>query len=886
MDSIIITETFFIVFVFLLCFVLFLSMIFNIYQVKQKRKIKNSLEENRQMFHAVMDRSETVYWECDFSKYDKLWDELEKHNWVNNDNEDPLEITELESVDDDTPLGLYEEAEDLLELENDDLKNDVKEINYKNGISSLGYLYFRAIQKEYREEFNQLLRDFIEGKTKNSIEIDIPMGIKDIRNNIQVETWKHIVYRAIKVKNGKVLKAICLITDVTGKKRIEREYDSIIKYQSFVQQSYPAFSRINLTKNKVLERFVNIAGLSKEFIGYSAVKELDFIKNLIRSKGQNKDFILDREELIIAFQNGNRNRKCTFSYKFDNGELHWFNLFVELVSNPQYGDIEAYCYLKDITSETISSITKDDVLIEEVDYIFWYNKISHECEFINKSKYVDWVKDSELINYDKFLDSFLSKKVPEADKNKVRELFDIKLIQEKLEDTEEVSFTYHTRKKDGSVEIKQEKVYGYEKGSNILIFVCKDITEATLMENQQSEKLALAIKQAELANASKSDFLSRMSHDLRTPMNGIMGIAELASNELNDPEALKKDIDKILSSSSYMLGLLNDILDMSKIESGRMEIRKSPIAFSTMLENIITLSRVMCEEKGVDFYCNKKPEEYSNFILNIDRLHSQQIAMNLISNAVKYTPKGGRVELLLDSRPINEKEIEVIVVISDTGAGMTYEFQKIMYEAFTQDSNSVNKGGTGLGLAIVHNLVKLLNGSIECISAPGEGTKFTIKVKVEKFVDAKSKILIDRPSKASKDDSANTLEGKRVLLVEDNELNQEVATRLLQMEKMEVEIANNGLEALNIFSERERNYYDIILMDIMMPVMDGFQATHLLRVMDREDAKTIPIIAMTANAFTEDIEKCIEVGMNTHIAKPIEREKMIKTIKDYIYKEK
>lgn len=885
MDSFVITETVFIVITLILCFVLFLSMLFNVYQVKQKKKFKSLFEENRQIIHAVMDPGDANYWECDFSKYDKLWAEVERHNLLESKDDEFEDVEELDSVDDDTPLGFFGGAADLIEVDDNGI-SDNDEFKSKGALLPLGYVYYSAIKKEYRDEFNQLLKDFIAGKTNNFIEIDVPMEMKDNRNNVQVETWKHIAYRSIKAKGGKVKKAICMITDVTSKKRIQREYDSIIKYQSFVQQSYPAFSRINLTTNKVLERFISIQGLSKEFVGYTAVKELEFIKKLIQSNGQNRTFVLDREELIIDFQNGGRNKKCSFSYKFENGELHWFNLYVELVSNPANGDIEAYCYLMDITSQTISLLTKDGVLRDEVDYIFWYNNISHECEFINKAHNIKWIKETELINYDKFISMFFLKKVPESDRQKVAEDFDIGQIEKKLENSSEVSFTYHTRAEDGSVEIKQEKVFRYEKESNILIFVCKDITEATLMENQQSEKLALAIKQAELANASKSDFLSRMSHDLRTPMNGIMGIAELAKKELDNPEALERDINKILSSSSYMLGLLNDILDMSKIESGRMEIRKLPIAFGSMLESIITLSRVMCEEKGVIFYCNKKPKDYENFILVIDKLHSQQIAMNLISNAVKYTPRGGRVELLLDSKPISDTLIEVTVIISDTGAGMTEGFQKIMYEAFTQDSNSVNKGGTGLGLAIVHNLVKLMNGTIECKSAPGEGTTFTIKVNVEKYVDTKSKISFDVPKDSGEKNLEQTLEGKRVLLVEDNELNQEVASRLLKIEKMEVEIANHGLEALNMFSERELNYYDVILMDVMMPVMDGFQATHLLRAMDRKDAKEVPIIAMTANAFTEDVEKCIEVGMNTHLSKPIEKEKMIATIKHYIFEKK
>ena len=484
------------------------------------------------------------------------------------------------------------------------------------------------------------------------------------------------------------------------------------------------------------------------------------------------------------------------------------------------------------------------------------------------------------------LDALLKKKIPEADKASVKELFDVARIEKELETNKEIRFTYHARKDDGSLEIKQQKIYYLEPGANIIIFVGTDITQITLMESQQNEKLAKAIKEAERANFAKSDFLSRMSHDLRTPMNGIMGIAELASKELDDPVSLERDISKIKSSSKYMLGLLNDILDMSKIESGRMEIREEKCSFGDILENLITLSHVMCDKNGITFYCNRKPDDYRDFMMNVDRLHMQQIAMNLISNASKYTPEGGRIDFLLDSEPKAPGIITIHVVIRDTGTGMSKEFQKVMYEAFTQDSNSVNKVGTGLGLAIVHNLVHLMGGTIDCISAPGEGTEFNITMDVEVLSQTAPQSGTDTVNteavEQEKDLTKLSIKGKRALLVEDNELNQEIASRLLINEGLEVDIAENGLTALNMFSEKPENYYDIVFMDVMMPVMDGLQATHLMRGLERADAKKIPIIAMTANAFTEDIEHCLEAGMNTHIAKPIEREKMIATVKSFI----
>lgn len=836
-----------------------------IIEINKRKEVEEKLIESRKMLHAVMDQSETVYWECDFSK---------PQPDVSEDSDFLLE--ELEAVDDSVEsIQPSENVEEVNAIDNGFL-------DIKTDDVVMGWIYSGIIQREYREQFNRMLQDFKDGRTKKSIEIDIPIGIEDIRNNVFTDRWKHIVYRAIKTENERVVRAICSSTDVTSQKRAEREYEGIMKYQSFVQQSYPAYTRLNLTKNIVLERFINVADLSKGVTGNSAVSELNGLRSLITTRDQNKGFAttLEREELIISFKNGARQKECDFCYQLSNGALHWFNFCMELAFNPTSGDIEAYCYLKDITSQTISSITKDSVLNEDVEYIFWLNTLTGVVQFINRSEGLTWIPDEEILDYSNFMSIFLKKKVPDSDRDKVNDDFNVAKIKEKLQNTDEVSFTYHTRTEDGSIEIKQEKVYYLEKNANVLIFVCTDITAITMMENQQNEKLALAIKQAEKANYAKSDFLSRMSHDLRTPMNGIMGIAELASKELEDPVALERDINKIRSSSSYMLGLLNDILDMSKIESGKLEIRKSKASFGDMLENIITLAHVMCDKNGITFYCNRDPDKYRGYMVNVDRLHIQQVAMNLLSNASKYTPDGGRIEFLLDVVEQKESSVEVKVVIRDTGVGMTKEFQKIMYDAFTQDSNSVNKVGTGLGLAIVHNLVRLMGGTIDCVSAPGEGTEFTIVLEIETL---DSEVTAGKETSSGKKSVTEvSIKGKRALLVEDNELNQEIASRLLINEGMEVEIAGNGLEALNKFSEKELNYYDVVLMDVMMPVMDGLQATHLLRNLEREDAHKVPIIAMTANAFTEDIEKCVAAGMNTHIAKPIEVEKMISTIKEYI----
>ena len=266
--------------------------------------------------------------------------------------------------------------------------------------------------------------------------------------------------------------------------------------------------------------------------------------------------------------------------------------------------------------------------------------------------------------------------------------------------------------------------------------------------------------------------------------------------------------------------------------------------------------------------------------VNVDKMHLQQIVMNLLSNASKFTPPDGRIEFLANVVSKTDKKLDIELIVSDTGSGMTKEFQKVMFEAFTQDANSINKQGTGLGLSIVNNLVKLMGGTIKCDSAPGEGTTFTINLEIE-ILEANFGDAVKSAEGSAKKELID-LTGKKILLVEDNALNQEISKRVLQKNGMEVTIAENGLVALDRFSESAENEYDLVLMDVMMPVMGGIESASLLRKIDRHDAREVPIVALTANAFQEDIQKCLDAGMNTHLSKPINPTLLIQTISDLI----
>ena len=802
--------------------------------VNQFKSMDQQLDEERSKLNAIISQSDALFWECYFDR-----------------------------------------DEDAIFLDDD----DDGDISYTGDIAQ-GWIDSGIIPEEYLEKYNEMIGELKSGK--ETVFIDLPLLQEDIHTHLTTTRWKHIVYKIIEQKGGKVTKAIATAMDITNRKRAEEEYEGEMSYRSFVNKEYPAYTRLNLTSNVIMERMVNVAELNHSMPDTTADNELDAIIGISTTHAQNENLksALTRKELLTMFMNGTRSKDWDFFYEFKSGIIRWFKLSVELTSNPHTNCIEANIYLRDITNAKIMSISKDSVLDEEVEYIFWLDLSTANCHFIHHAKNISWLPaDKDEVDYYSMIESMLSDVVSSKDRDLVADFFALKYLTVKLKDKQAANCTFEIITDNLRIAIKQVHSYFLNGNQNIIVFICRDITDITLFEKLQNEKLSKAIEQAEKANASKSDFLSRMSHDLRTPMNGVIGIAELAEDEIDKPEAIKEDLRKIKSSSKYMVSLLNDILDMAKIESGKLEIRKTRSSVGEMIEFICTQANALCESKKINFYCNQDSKMYMNYFVNVDRMHVQQIVMNLLSNASKFTPEGGRIELLMNVLSKDDKNINIELIVSDTGSGMTKEFQKVMFDAFTQDANSVNKQGTGLGLSIVNNLVQLMGGTIKCDSAPGEGTTFTINLSLE-ILEANIGSATSVAEKEEKE--LIDLAGKKILLVEDNALNQEISRRILQKNGMEVTIAENGLVALDKFSESEENFYDLVLMDVMMPVMGGIESAGLLRKMERNDAKEVPIVALTANAFQEDIQKCLDAGMNTHLSKPINPTLLIQTISDLI----
>jgi len=387
------------------------------------------------------------------------------------------------------------------------------------------------------------------------------------------------------------------------------------------------------------------------------------------------------------------------------------------------------------------------------------------------------------------------------------------------------------------------------------------------VELERSEQaLSGALEKARAANDAKSTFLSNMSHDMRTPLNGILGFSELAL-KTDDTAARQAYLEKIESSGKLMLGLVNDTLDLSKIESGKMTLEPEDADARELFDGIVDSVRVSADEKHITFIADIANADFG--IVHVDRLRMQQVFLNLLSNAIKYTPDGGTVWFTVRhlDQPIDG--CNYLSTVRDNGIGMGAEFLPHVFEAFSQEhaKESRNVTGTGLGLSIVSKIVELMGGRISVESAKGEGTTFDVYLPVE---------IVDSAARAADADRLPQVDltGKHILLCEDNRLNAEISETLLAERGLSVEKAWDGKECVEKFETSPVGAYDAILMDLRMPIMDGYAAAQAIRALERPDAATVPIIAMSADAYTDDVRHCLDVGMNSHVSKPVDPERL------------
>lgn len=789
---------------------------------KELRETVVKLQENTERLNAISHRAELFYWEI-----------------------------ELETGD--VTASFVAENSPSLNLKNEGFASDF-------------------IVPSDLEYFNVMTSIASSGK-ESHVTFDIRVGKEDGKSE-----WFRITYDVIRDNEGNPVSLLGLAQNINEIKLEQRRLDEEIENIETATQRRDVLStlRINLTNNCV-ESYRSKPGTSlpiNEGDKYSDALEL--IAQHAVSKVQKNEILkqLSTENLLLSFENGEKS--LSFDYQietFDNANC-WVNSSIRLYRHPTTKKVMCFMYCYDINDIHITKEIINKVVEDGYEHISVINVKSRKIELSIGDEKKDYYLETGDIFDRSLMEAFANLTSLDLAETNFENCCLSNVLSE-LEDREEFAFPFNINE-TGRKERKLFTYLWFDEAKTKILLLITDITDIYQQEIKRSEELAKALETAVLANKSKTDFLSRMSHEIRTPMNAILGMSRLGEDVAKDEDVVSyfKDIN---ASGNYLLGLINDILDMSRIEQGKMEIYNKYEDKNEIIRSVEVVIRPLAEAKNIDF--NITTTGNSPQWVYLDKLRTQQVYINILNNAVKFTESGGKVDWVINSEMLSDNKVKFDISISDTGCGMSDEFLERIFEPFAQEQNSlVNaRQGTGLGLAIAKSIVEKMDGTILVESKIGIGTTFKIV-----FVrDCKSINNIVAFSQEA-DDAKSILEGKKVLLCEDHPLNTLVATKLLEKVGMIVEKAENGLIGVNKFSDSQENEYDVILMDIRMPIMDGLEATTKIRALNRQDAKSVPIIAMTANAFAEDRSLSKSAGMNEHLSKPIEPNILYKTLSDYI----
>ena len=621
--------------------------------------------------------------------------------------------------------------------------------------------------------------------------------------------------------------------------------------------------QLNLTHNECLriesskpEFYEKLRNGSADEVFASAAEMIQDLKARERVRQQ-----FNREALIRAFESGKRQLTVEYPWINTGRRLYWMQATAVLTRNPETGEIYAVIYVEDCTEESLSRQVMDYLSGTMFVYAGLLNTGNGELQYVSP------VTDGKGMRHSYNEERLFRALALDEDE---RELYlrnsDFNNVVDALNVCGNCSVIFH-RVMNGVRRRFQIKFEWLNKELHMAIMVCMDVTDAYLSEQQRMQELEAAKLQAEKASQAKTEFLSRISHDIRTPLYAIRSMTRFAREDRKNENKLLEDLETIESANEFLLSLIRDVLDISKIDSGRVEIHTEPVATERILADVERMFRSMAADKHLTFEASYEGEA---MVLEIDRTRINQIMLNLVTNSIIYTHTGGvSVKVRTSAASAGGDSVRMEISVKDTGIGIHPEFIPHMFEPFAQDHLNPRRGavsgGTGLGLYLVQKLVSAMRGSINVQSEQGKGTEITCS-----FLVKRSEAESTAPEKSPIVHGQEILSGTRVLVAEDNKVNAAILKRMLRELSVEADIVPDGLEAVKEFDSSERGRYTAILMDIQMPVMNGYESCRRIRSLPRPDALTIPIFALTADVFDEAKQEGFRAGMDGYLTKPVD----------------
>lgn len=731
--------------------------------------------------------------------------------------------------------------------------HDIPESQIKSGVIHPGSVSM------YRKMYEKLM----EGEKALTCEIQK----KDARGEYH---WYRISYTRL-ADIDEESHAIGVSELIDEHKKLEQAYKVEQMYRESMSMDAIDYFMINVTKDKIEEVKMTRNSNYSELALYTTMDVLDYINSKV-------DNLEDREMLAAKvsvqafkrmFNEGKKETKFEFRCTGEKSKVVWRELLVKLIENPYSNNLMAFLFVRSITLERRAELIRETMhktmqlaIDNSFEYLIIIDMVNMQYEYIRHPEPFSMPEKGDVQILQKYVEMYVTDDIGSSEYK--ADLF--AMLNEML-DKGKVERQVRMRV-SGKEDYAWYKVVAQPEKNEIsgAVFCVLMLNDITVIKNAE-EKLRAALMEATQATQAKQNFLANMSHEIRTPLNGIKGMLDL----LREEEDYEKNnyLEKAALSADHLLALVNDILDMSKIDSGKIQLREEYVQKYEIITYIMAVIMPLAQEKSVTVVREIEQAPYDGFYADGGRL--RQILINVLSNAVKYTNSGGTVHFRVSFKKGRGKLVNVKYQIQDNGIGMSKEFLKKAFEPFEQESKGYSRMGTGLGLAITKQLVELMGGTIKIDSALNKGTTVTINLK---FIGVEKGETASVPVDNVRKDGEPSFEGKRALIAEDHPINMEIADRQLTKLGIMVDKVTNGEEALRAFANSENGYYDVIFMDIMMPIMDGFEATKAIRSMGRPDSDSVSIVAMTANAFAEDVNKSLESGMNYHLSKPFDKKQL------------